>query len=89
MSEDLVKFIQSFPRSKDGYFLIGETFYSEDDKELIKLLNSMYKKEKITFSILKSILVLEQQEKEYNEAYDEFEYFNNQDDKYERMKDGY
>lgn len=89
MSEDLVKFIQSFPRTKDGYFVIGETFYSEDDKELITLLNSMYKKEKITFSILKSVPVTEQQEKDYQEAYDELEYFNNLDDKYERMKDGY
>ena len=66
ISDELIKFIQTFPRSKEGYMFIHKTCYKEDDADLLKFLNTMYNKnEKITFEILKKILVSEEQETEY------------------------
>jgi len=84
-SPELVKFIQTFPRW-EGYMIVGETFYKEDDSQLLKFLNAMYKNENeiITFELLKSIPITEEQKRSLYEIQDEID---RKIDKMERRKD--
>ena len=72
-SQELVNFIQSLPRC-DGYiFIANENFYKEDDIQLLKFLNTMYKhdEEIITFELLETISVTENQKIFFNEIQDD------------------
>jgi hypothetical protein len=66
--EEIITFIQSFPRSKNGFIILDENCRYESDPDTIILLNMMYMgKGTITLNHLKAISVSDKQEKEYNE----------------------
>ncbi len=74
-SPELVKIIQSLPRYEGYIYILNETYYKEDDSQLLNFLNAMYnnKNEIITYELLKTIPVTESQKNEFIDIMDDID----------------
>jgi len=74
-SQELVKLIQSLPRYEGYIYIAKETYYKEDDNQLLDFLNAMYnnKNEIITYELLKTISVTESQKNEFIDIMDDID----------------
>ena len=75
VSKEIIEFIQSLPRSKDGYMILDYYYRSESDEYTLQLLNMMYMGNgTITYTHLKAIPVTDEQEEKYNIEDEKIEY---------------
>ncbi len=67
VSKKMKDFIQSLPRSKDGWFILDYYYHNESDPYTLDFLNLAYTGDEIiTLEILKAIPVTDEQEEKFN-----------------------
>ena len=83
VSKEIKEFIQSLPRTKNGFMILDYYYRDESDLYTLQLLNTIYMgKETITFEHLRDIPVSDSQEEKYNIEEKKLEYEIN---KYEKI----
>ena len=75
VSKEIIDFIQSLPRSKDGYMILDYYYHKESEPYTLQLLNMMYMGNgTITSEHLKAIPVTDEQEEKFNIEDEKIEY---------------